>query len=110
MNKLFKTLPTEVQEQIKSTLSVFSECTVEINDQGVYKVLTCTVIHSGTSSYKHIGKFKKDEIFTPEEQIVNYVNAFRDYPLPQYKGKTDWKALNGEWVVAEMVNGNIVFK
>ncbi len=108
MNKLFKTLPLKTQNEIKSVLSAYSECTVEKNDQGVYKVMACTVIHNGVYS-ELIGKFTKNDIFTPEEQIVNYVNSFRDYPT-NYKGFKNWKELSSGWKIASMLNGNIIFK
>lgn len=106
--ELFNTLPQLVQEEIKSTLSAYSECTVSKKANGEYKVATCTVLHNGAYD-QFIGKIHKDDIFTQEEQMVNYVNSFRDYPTG-YKGKRDYSTmLNGGWSVASMVDGEIIF-
>jgi hypothetical protein len=107
--KLFNSLPVATQNEIKSTLSAYDRCSVERDQNGVYKVTTAIVLHCGTYN-EIIGDFTKDEIFTPEEQIVNYMNTFREFPYPAYKGAKDWKALATNWKIATLENGNFVFK
>lgn len=104
----FNSLPVAVQTEVKSVLSAYSECTVEIDQDNNYKVMTATVIHNGTYN-KVVGKFTKDEVFTKDEQIVNYVNSFREYPYNGYKGVKDYVAISGNWKVATLVEGDIVF-
>ena len=104
-------LPQSVQDDIRSRLCAFSEVTVWQNANGEYDVRACIILGNGQSD-KYIGEYTAKEVFTVEEQIVNYVNEFRDYPFdPDYKytGKHDWKALQSDWTQAEMVEGNIVF-
>ncbi len=108
MNALFESLPLEVQTKVKSTLSAYDICTVEKTTQGLYKVMTCTVLHCGTYN-ETVGEFTKDDIFTPEKQLVNYMNTFRDYPHTGYKGERNYQALNSDWTVATLVNGSFIF-
>ena len=105
-------LPQSVQDDIRSWLCTFSEVTVYQKANGEYNVRACTVLSNGQSD-KYIGEYTAKEVFTVEEQIVNYVNEFRDYPFSReykYTGKRDYLALQGDWTQAELVDGNIVFK
>ncbi len=108
MNTLFNSLPVTVQDEIKSTLSAYNRCTVEKTPEGVYKICTAIVLHNGQYN-EQIGEFNKDEIFTEDEQIVNYMNSFREFQYPQYKGKKDWQALASDWKTATLVDGDFVF-
>lgn len=109
----FANLPLNVQSEIKSTLSAFSECTVTQKESGDYKVMTCTVVHNGVYD-KHIGRYKAEDVFTVEERIINYVKAFKDYPFMvngiTYKGTQDWQMLNSNWKDVIMNdNGDLEF-
>lgn len=105
----FNNLPQHVQDEIKSVLSAYDRCTVEKTQDNQYKVMTCTVLHNSTYN-EFIGEFTKDEIFTKEEQIINYVKSFRDFPYPEYTGTKDWQALNSNWTNVTMdSNNNLVF-
>lgn len=104
--ELLKTLPIQVQENIKSTLYAYSECTLELNKQGEYKVLTCVVLHNGEYN-QIVGKFTGDGIFSQDEKIINYVTTFRDYPT-YYKGKRNYKELNKNWSMVRLEKDNII--
>ncbi|GHU36237.1 hypothetical protein FACS1894105_06250 [Clostridia bacterium] len=42
--------------------------------------------------FKVIGDVSKDDIYTEDEQIVNYIEEFHDYPY-NYRGKRDYDML-----------------
>lgn len=91
--KDFYTLPFDVQEQAKRTLRSFDEVNV-IFEYGEYHVSTGIAVKSHyADDHEYIGHYKADDIFTPEERILNYVEAFHEYPI-QYKGKRDYSMIN----------------
>lgn len=113
--QLFKSLPNEVQDKIYDTLGAYDTCNV-IFENGEYKVFTASFIISNyPEDFRVVGYFHKDELFTEEEQITNYVNTFRSYP-PNYRGPKDWGLLRevqeagwGEGrIFLVMVDGEIV--
>lgn len=79
---MIKNLPVEVVEEIKDILKAYNECNV-VFENGKYHVRTFTCLQASYSDdYKVIGRFKKDEVFTKEEQELNYIEEFRSYPYP----------------------------
>jgi len=106
-----KNLPDSVQQDIRSSLRAFSTVDVWQKANGEYTVSASVFLSAGPSP-KYIGEYKAEEVFTMDERIVNYVNAFRSYPFThklRYTGKEDNRVLRDDWTVAEMVDGNIVF-
>lgn len=103
----FNQLPLAIQSQVKATLCAYDRCTVELTQTNQYKVTTVIALHSG--SYNEIiGEFHKEDIFTADEMIINYVKTFKDYPS-NYNGKRNYSLLSGDWTNATLENGNIVF-
>ena len=105
---MINSLPIEVVEKIKSSLKAFDECNV-VFENGKYHVRTFTCLQSSYSDdYKFIGKFKKDEVFTKEEQDLNYIEEFRSYPYPmtlEIKNGVDrWK------LIRQYEEGEITFE
>lgn len=89
----FNELPQEVQEQAKTRLRCYNRVFITY-EYGRYCVSTgIGVYKSYAPDHKSIGTYTADEVFTPEERIINYVENFRDYPS-QYKGKRDYRFLN----------------
>ena len=104
-------LPLNVQEEMKETLKAFPEVNVWFA-YGEYHVSTCHVIKRDYApDEKFIGTWKAADVFTAEEQIINYVESFHDYPI-EYKGRRDYRMLNSignNWDIKfKMENGNIV--
>jgi hypothetical protein len=91
--KDFYELPLNVQEQAKKTLRSFDEVNV-IFEYGEYHVSAGIAVKSHyADDHEYIGHYKADDIFTPEERIINYVESFHSYPV-QYKGKRDYNMIN----------------
>ena len=67
-------------EDVKRTLKVYDECTM-VYENGEWKVRVEHVI----TAYKDprdkvLGTVKVDEVYTKEEQQLNYIEAFRSFP------------------------------
>ena len=106
-----KDLPEAVQQKIRSRLRAFSTVDVWQKANGEYTVSASTFLSAGPSP-KYIGEYKAEDVFTMNERVVNYVNEFREFPSGhkfKYNGKKDYRAMQGDWTVAEMVDGNIAF-
>ena len=89
----FYALPLSVQEEAKDTLRVYSEAYIRFYE-GRYHVSTGIMICSHyPADFKVIGDVSKDDIYTPDEQTVNYIENFYDYP-PGYKGSRDYNMLD----------------
>lgn len=104
----FNELPKETQEDVKSTLCAYDECYVKQDlETGAFSVTTSIGLQAVYTN-KTIMEVHKNDIYTQEEQIINYVNEFKDFPR-EYRGKRDYKAL--QLLDAEhkavLVNGNI---
>ena len=90
--KNFNELPENIQKKVKEILTCYDECNV-IFEYGEYKVSTGMAIKNHYApDHKVIGYYNKNEIYTKEEQIINYVESFNDYPI-EYKGKRDYTLL-----------------
>ena len=105
---MINSLPIEVVEKIKSNLKVFDKCNV-IFEGGQYHVRTGYCLQSQYSpDYKFIKEFHKDEVFTKEEQDLNYIEEFRSYPYPmtlEIKNGVDrWK------LIRQYEEGEITFE
>lgn len=91
--KDFYTLPLDVQNKAKQTLKSFDKVNV-IFEYGEYHVSAGLAIKDHyADDHEYIGCYKADEVFTPEERIINYVESFHSYPI-QYKGKKDYGMIN----------------
>lgn len=85
-------LPQEVQNRIKSTLHVYDKAYV-VYENGEYHVSSGVCLKAEyAADHKVIGTYTAEEIFTENERIENYINAFNEYPV-NYKGKRDYKML-----------------
>lgn len=92
MNTEFNKLPIQIQDEVKSTLSAYGECTV-IFENGSFRVSTGTVIKDSYSNdYKVIGRYLKQDIFSKKEQIINYIENFHDYPI-NWKGNRNYQLM-----------------
>lgn len=89
-------LPVEVQEKVKSTLRVYSECNVTF-EYGRYWVCAGVCIKSEYGAdHEFIGVAYADDIYTLEERTQNYIEAFHSYPS-WYTGKRDYVALREKY-------------
>lgn len=105
-----ETLPTETQSKVKEVLTVYDKAYVSYEDGAYHVSPNCCIKASYSSDHKSIGTFLKDDVFTKEEQIINYVEQFHAYPI-SYKGKQDYQFLDSlKWdsKVKFDSNGNIV--
>jgi len=104
---LFNELPQAAQDKIKSRLRAYDSVTVTREANGDYVVMAATIIHNSAYN-EYIGEYYAKDVFTIDERIVNYVNAFRSFPRG-YHGKKDWLTMNSDWTSATLKDGNIVF-
>jgi hypothetical protein len=89
MNKNFNELSQEIQEEVKQTLRAYDEVNV-IFEYGKYHVSTGIALKKVYApDHEVIGRYFANDIFTPEDRIVNYIEEFISYPI-EYKGKKDW--------------------
>lgn len=92
-------LPKEIQEEIYKTLKSYDEVNI-VYENGEYHVNTYVGLFASYSpDHRVIGDVRKEDVFTEEEQIINYMEAFHDYH-PRYKGKRDYQMVNslsGQW-------------
>ena len=107
----FVELPEDVQAEAKETLKAYSKVTVEFAN-GKFHVFTgCMICKDYAFDQCVCGTYTAEEIYTPEERIINYMESFHDYPV-EYKGERDYKMLNElgtNWNAKfAMVNGKLV--
>lgn len=109
----FEALPEDVQKKARSHLRAFNECLI-VFEYGEFQVGGGSCIKAVYApDHKVYGFVYADDIYTPEERICNYIEAFHDYPL-QYKGKRDYDMLRearkmrqkGVDAKVRLVNGN----
>lgn len=85
-------LPQEVINKAKETLKAYDMVTI-VFEYGEYKVQTGNCItNEYAEDHKVIGNVYANDIFTEAEKIINYIEAFAEYPI-QYKGKRDYNML-----------------
>jgi len=101
-------LPQSTQDEVMRTLCAYGKVSVVWKPNVGFVCQTFTVISNSDNGEVFIAEFNKDEVFTEAEQIVNYVNTFRDYPIA-YSGKKDWAAIHTDWKSAALVGQDIVF-
>ena len=87
--QVYNALPLSVKERVKNTLRSYSKVYIDFYwDE--YHVTTSTMLCAKyPSDFKAIGEVDKDDIYTEDEQIINYIESFYDYPY-NYKGKRDY--------------------
>ena len=104
----FNKLPVETQAKVKDVLCAYDTCTVEQNKNTKEYYVTTSTLLTNEYTRKFVMKVNKNDVFTKEEQIVNYVNEFKSYPL-EYKGTRDYNKLQllDNNYKAILVNGNI---
>lgn len=108
----FNELPADVQNKIKEIAKAYSEVRV-VYEYGKYNVGGGICLKAKYApDYEVIGDYYAKDLFTPEERILNYVEAFHEYPI-QYKGERNYKMLKeirGNWDLKFRFddNGNIV--
>ena len=113
MNKsiqILNTLPADAVAEIKSTLGAFASVQVSRNNKtGKISATNAIVLHNGEYD-EYLGEVLAKEIFTSEEQILNYVQNFRDYPWPAYKGRKDYFKMDSDWTDVSLdAEGNVIF-
>lgn len=108
----FNALPLSVREDAKDTLRAFNEVHITFSN-GEYHVSTgIALLGRYPEDYKVIGDVSRDDIYTADEQIVNYIESFHNYPH-NYKGSRDYNMLhymadrrrNGEECKVKLVDG-----
>ena len=88
----FNALPEDVKAQAKETLKAYHCVTIEFYN-GEYHVSTMVgILGKYPEDHKFIGNAYDDDIYTEEERVLNFVEAFHYYPT-NYKGKPviSWK-------------------
>lgn len=106
----FEQLPEEVQADVKRVLRAFDECPV-VYEHGKYIIGGGICIKAKyAEDHKFIGVYYADDIFTEEERIINYAEAFHEFS-PLYKGKRDyamWHKVGNDWSVKfKIENGEL---
>ena len=101
----------EQQNKVKDTLKAYSNVNV-VYEYGEYHFSPSISLKATYApDHKFIGTVYADDIFTEEERMVNYIEAFHEYPI-QYKGKRDYamlKEVGYDWDAKfKMENGNLV--
>lgn len=102
----------EEQERAKSTLKAFNEVNVTF-ENGAYHFNTSVMLrNSYPEDFEFIGCIYADDIFTEEEQMINYIESFHDYPHG-YKGTRNYgmlREIEGNWDVKFKLDdrGNLV--
>ena len=81
----------EVQEQVKSTLKAYDSCSIT-RSNGKYTVGTGTCIKTDYAEDHTVYRFNKDDVYSEKEQILNYVNEFKSYPI-EYNAKVNYENL-----------------
>lgn len=108
MKKIYE-LPGNIQLKIRNTLKAYDRVDVYY-ENGMYRFGLC-IKKTYAPDHEVIGTYYAKDIFTEEERIINYVEAFHDYPI-QYKGKRDyaWLKTLTSWddKVKFDENGNLV--
>ena len=85
-------LPLNVQQDIKDVLRAYDVVHVTFSN-GEYHVSTGTAILAEyPADHRFVGDVSKDDVYTENEQVANYVESFCDYPV-YYKGKRDYEML-----------------
>lgn len=110
-NKMrFEELPQEVQTEVKKVLRAYDECPVTF-EYGRYDVGGGICIKKEyAADHDFIGVYYAEDIFTEEERIINYAEAFHEFS-PLYKGKRDytmWHKVGYDWSVKfKIENGEL---
>lgn len=90
---LLNTLPNDIIEGVKSTLKAYDKCNV-IYQNGKYNVrVGYSLTKEYAEDFKFIGEFVKEEVFSENEIIENYINEFNCYPA-NYKGAKSYTLVN----------------
>lgn len=110
MTKLAK-YTEEIQKEVRDTLKAYNECHIERHGTE-YRVCVGWTLKAHYGDEEVLDTFTVDEIYTKEEQILNYMEVFHDYKIT-YKGKRDYKMVHeieGNWEAkfAFDENGNII--
>ena len=124
---LLENLPAEVIADVKRTLGAFNEARVwKKEGKDEYRVVAHVGLSASKDDWNYVDTFTSEEIFTPNERILNYVRNFRDFPfrvgpafnanggfnkeLLTYKGDKDYKAIRSDWTEVTLnENGDLAF-
>lgn len=107
----FNQLPNEVKDKATNILKAYDKVYIDY-ENGEYKVsVGIALTTTYAPDHKVIGTINKEDIFTEDEMMINYMESFHEYPA-NYKGKRDYQMLNSierKWDTKfKMVDGNIV--
>ena len=109
------TLPASAVADLKSTLGAFNKAHLWKSGED-YKVVAHIMLSARDSEWSYVDTFTSEEIFTPNERILNYVRNFRGFPFRvgkdhlTYKGDKDYKAINSGWTEVTLnENGDLAF-
>lgn len=108
-NEQFKALPVEVQEKVKDRLMAYDSVTITI-ENGEYRFGTL-VKRQYAADHQVLGTVESDDVFTKEEQALNYINTFHSYPM-NFEGERDYSifrdAVMNVTTFKYDTNGNVV--
>jgi hypothetical protein len=91
-SEVYHALPDDVQDAIRSHLRAFDECLI-VFEYGQFWIGGGGCLKASyASDHKVHGTAYASDIYTPEERICNYIEAFHDYPIG-YKGGRDYEML-----------------
>lgn len=88
----FTKAPREVQERILEALKQVRYVYVVRNGDRYSVTTHLTTQRSERGEWEYLGKFTMEEIYSPDERILNFVEVMHDYP-PEYRGKRDYLML-----------------
>lgn len=105
----FNELPQDIQTEVKQVLKAYNRVYV-VFENGKYQVNASIAIKRVyASDHEVLGDYNADEMFTKEEQLTNYVEAFHEFPI-YYKGTRDYdwiRSLTWDDKIALDDNGNL---
>jgi hypothetical protein len=83
--------PTEIQEQVKATLTAYDTCSIT-RTNGKYTVGQGACVTGHYAPDHKVYRFDKNDVYSKKEQLLNYTNSFKSYHS-EYEGKKDYNNL-----------------
>lgn len=87
----FNELPEEVQNAVLKILKAYDEVDV-IFENSNYQVKVAAVLKMGyDSDFQYIGTYYAEDLYTPEQRDLNYIETFGCEPYPSYTKRKEKK-------------------
>lgn len=104
-------LPENIIKEIKETLKSYNQVNITFYNGNYHVSPGCFIAEKYYKDFCFISMVHKENIYTKEEQDINYIESFHDYPAG-YTGKRNYKMLNdigNDYTIKfKYENGNLV--